>query len=56
MSETGQARIRASVVAIAPVVLLIGFLIVPYVGDSTDNMEIAKEIGGDTGRARAGAS
>ena len=45
MSETGQARIRAGVVAIAPVLLLIGFLI-PYIGDITDNVEIATEIGG----------
>ncbi len=53
MSETGQARIRAGVVAIAPVLLLIGFLI-PYIGDITDNVEIATEIGGDTGRASWG--
>ena len=54
MSETRQAQVRAGVVAIAPVLLLIGFLTVPYVGDTTDNAAIAKEIGGDAARASWG--
>ena len=50
MSEVTQARLRAGVVAIAPVVLLIGLLYHPYVGDLTDRAALAEEVAADTTR------
>ncbi len=50
MSERTQARLRAAVVAVAPVVVLIGFLYHPYVGDLTDRAAVADEVAADTTR------
>ena len=50
MSEVTQARLRAAVVAVAPAVLLIGFLYHPYVNDFTDQAAFADEVAGDPTR------
>jgi hypothetical protein len=50
ISEITQARLRAAVVAIAPVVVLIGFLYAPYVGDLTDSAAAADGVADDTTR------
>ncbi len=50
LSDVTQARLRAAVVAITPVVVLIGFLYAPYIGDLTDNAAIADEVAADSTR------
>ncbi len=50
MSELMQARLRVGIVAVAPVVVLIGFLWAPYIADFTDNAAVAAEVAADTTR------
>lgn len=50
MSEFTQARLRVGVVAVAPVVVLIGFLWAPYIANFTDNAAVADEVAADTTR------
>ena len=50
MSEMIQARLQAAVIAIAPVVALIGATVHPYIGDLADNTETARVIADDTTR------
>ena len=50
MSEVMQARLRAGVVAIAPVVWLIGATYHPYIGDLADNAETAAVVAADPTR------
>ena len=50
MSEVMQARLQAAVIAIAPVVALIGATVHPYIGDLADNAETARVIADDTTR------
>ena len=50
MSELTQARLRAAVIIIAPVVGLIGATVHPYIGDLEDNAETARVIADDTTR------
>ncbi len=50
MSEETQNRARALVLFVAPVVLLIGFLVHPYVSDESDTGKIAEELAGDPER------
>ena len=41
MSRTRVARFRAAVVIVAPALLLLGFAIHPYIGNATDDAEVA---------------
>ncbi len=50
MSEEIQNRARALVLFVAPVVLLVGFLVHPYVSDQSDVGKIAEELAGDPDR------
>jgi len=50
MSATTQERFRAAVVAIAPTVLLIGFVYHPYLSDPTDAAVIGAAAASDTTR------
>jgi hypothetical protein len=50
MSEQTQQQLRAVTVAVAPVVLLAGFLSHPYVADPMDPSEIAAAAAADPGR------
>jgi hypothetical protein len=50
MSEHSQARMRAGIVLLTPVVVLIGFAWGPYITDFTDNAALAEEIAADTTR------
>ena len=50
MPELTQARLRAAVIIIAPVVGLIGATVHPYIGDLEDNAETARVIADDTTR------
>ena len=50
MSEVTQARLRAAVVAVAPVVGLIGATVHPYIGDRADNVETAAVVAADPTR------
>lgn len=50
MAEGTQARLRAGVVLLTPVVVLIGFLWGPYITDFTDNAAVVDEIAADTTR------
>ena len=50
MSEVTQARLRAAVVVIAPVVGLIGATVHPYIGDLTDNAATARVVEADPTR------
>ena len=50
MSEVTQARLRAAVIAIAPVVALIGASYHPYIGDLADNAATVKVVEADPTR------
>src|SRR5215216_7395056 len=50
MSTTTRARFRAAIVAIAPAVLLAGFVYHPYIADLTDNAAAAAALASDTTR------
>jgi hypothetical protein len=50
MSASTRARFRAAIVAIAPAVLLAGFVYHPYLSPPTDPAEIAKAATSDTTR------
>ena len=50
MSATTIARFRAAMVAIAPAVLLAGFVYHPYIADLTDNAAAAAALASDTTR------
>jgi hypothetical protein len=50
MSATTRARFRAAVVAVAPAVLLAGFLYHPYVTNATDEAALAAAVASDTTR------
>jgi hypothetical protein len=50
MSVSTQARLRAGVVIVTPVVVLIGFIWAPYLSDFTDNSAVADEIAANTTR------
>jgi hypothetical protein len=50
MSETTLNRVRAVLIGIAPVLLLIGFLYLPYVSDWTDEAKIADKVADDSTR------
>ena len=50
MSEITQARLRAAVIVVAPVVGLIGATVHPYIGDLADNAETAKAVVADPTR------
>ena len=44
MSEMTQARMRSAVVALAPIITLISFLLMPYFSDFTDNAKVAETV------------
>jgi len=50
MSATTKARLRAAVVAVAPTVLLLGFVYHPYLTNATDEEAIAAAVAADTTR------
>ncbi len=50
MSTTTRARFRAAIVAVAPAVLLAGFLYHPYVANATDEAALAAAVASDTTR------
>jgi hypothetical protein len=50
MSVTTRARFRAAIVAVAPVVLLAGFVYHPYVANATDEAALAAAVASDTTR------
>lgn len=50
MSERVQQQLRAASVALAPVVLLVGFLTHPYVADLMDEAEVAAAAAADPAR------
>lgn len=50
MSATTRARFRAAIVAVAPAVLLAGFLYHPYVANATDEEALALAVASDTSR------
>ena len=50
MSATTRARLQAATVAIAPAVLLAGFVYHPYVADLTDKVAVAEALASDTTR------
>src|ERR671910_256686 len=50
MSTTTQARFRAAIVAIAPAVLLVGFVYHPYIANLTDKAAVAAALASDTTR------
>ena len=50
MSELTQARLRAGVVAVAPIVVLFAFLYQPYIADFNDNAAFAGGVAADTTR------
>jgi hypothetical protein len=50
MSEATLGRVRAAIVAIAPLLLLIGFIYLPYVSDFTDEAKVAEAVGDNTAR------
>ena len=50
MSATTKARFRAAIVAVAPTVLLLGFVYHPYVANATDEAALAEAAASDTTR------
>jgi hypothetical protein len=50
MSSTTRARFRAAIVAIAPAVLLAGFVYHPYIADLTDKAAVAAALASGTTR------
>ncbi len=50
MSTTTRARLRAAIVAVAPAVLLAGFVYHPYVANATDEAALAAAVASDTTR------
>jgi hypothetical protein len=50
MSATTRAQFRAAIVAVAPAVLLVGFLYHPYVANATDEAALAAAVASDTTR------
>ena len=50
MSATTKARVRAAIAAIAPAVLLVGFVYHPYVANATDEAALADAAASDTTR------
>ena len=50
MSATTKARFRVAIVAIAPTVLLIGFVSHPYVANATNEAALAEAAASDTTR------
>lgn len=55
MSEATLGRMRAAIVAIAPLLLLIGFIYLPYVNDFTDEAAVAEAVTDDATRWAWGA-
>jgi len=50
MSATTKARFRAAIAAVAPTVLLLGFVYHPYVANATDEAALAEAAASDTTR------
>ncbi len=50
MSEATLSRVRAAIVAVAPLLLLIGFIYLPYVNDWTDQAKVAEAVTDDATR------
>lgn len=50
MSATTTARFRAAILAVAPTVLLLGFVYHPYVANATDEAVLAEAAASDTTR------
>lgn len=50
MSATTRARFRAAIVAVAPAVLLAGFVYHPYLANATDEAALATSVASDTTR------
>ena len=54
MSEIAQTRLRAAVIAITPVVALIGASYHPYIGDLADNAATVRAVDRNTDRTGDG--